>query len=92
MIKRLLFAAIITVSLVSGTITAEAEGLWAAIVIQFEDVGCGGRNNGKLGAYGIAWNYETELAARLAAKEACEKHVSFCHHSYGFVTQSAFSL
>lgn len=87
-IKRLLFAVIITLSLVSGTITAEAEGLWAAIVYeQLEDTGCGGRNLGKLGAYGIAWNYETELAARLAAKEACEKHVSFCHHRYGFATQ-----
>ena len=88
-IERLLFAVIIAVSLVSGTITAEAEGLWAAIVYEeLEDDGCGGRNEAKLGAYGIAWDYETELAARLAAKEACEKHASFCHHRFGFATQA----
>ena len=89
-LRRLLLAAIIPVSLLSGTVTAKAEGLWAAFILEeVKDVYCGGRNQGKLGAYGIAWNYETEMAARQAAKEGCEKHTPFCHHEYGFATQSS---
>ena len=86
--KRLMLAAFITASLVLGTITAKAEGLWAAIVFEeVQDRYCGGRNEGKLGAYGIAWKHETEMAARLAAKAGCEEHTPFCHHEYGFSTQ-----
>ena len=85
----LLLAAIIVVSLLSGTVTAKAEGLWAAFVLEkVEDDYCGGRNEGKLGAYGIAWNYETEMAARQAAKASSEKHIPFCYHEYGFATQA----
>ena len=88
-LRRLLLAAIVTASLASGTVTAKAEELWAAFVLEeVKEVYCGGRNQGKLGAYGIAWNYATEMAARQAAKAGCEKHTSFCHHEYGYATQA----
>ena len=88
-LSRLLFAVIIAVLLPSGASTANAAELWAAFVLEeVENDYCGGRNQGKLGAYGIAWNYETELAARRAAKTGCEKHTPFCHHEYGFATQA----